>query len=59
MICPEGKKLVAEEMTCAYTGEGVLVNSNEFSGQKNVEAMKKITEYLEKKEWVKKQLISS
>ncbi|NMA44738.1 MAG: leucine--tRNA ligase [Candidatus Diapherotrites archaeon] len=49
VICPEGKKLVAEEMTCAYTGEGVLVNSNEFSGQKNVEAMKKITEYLEKK----------
>lgn len=49
VINPEGKNLVASEMTCAYTEDGLLVNSNEFTGQKNREAIEKITDHLAKK----------
>lgn len=35
---------VAEELTEAYTEEGILVNSNEFDGMKNTEAKKAITQ---------------
>lgn len=38
-----------QDLQSAYEGEGVLINSGEFDGLKNTEAMKKITEYLEKK----------
>jgi leucyl-tRNA synthetase len=41
--------LKPEEMTDAYTGEGVCVNSGEFSGMGNVAAIDKIAEYAEKK----------
>ncbi len=34
----------AEELTEAYTDEGILVNSNEFNGMKNTEAKKAITQ---------------
>ena len=44
VISPEGKELNPEEMTEAYTEEGVLVNSNEFNGMKNTEAKKAITQ---------------
>lgn len=49
VINPEGKNLVASEMSGAYTEDGVLVNSSEFTGQKNREAIEKITEHLTKK----------
>ena len=38
---PQGAR---EELTEAYTEEGVLVNSNEFNGMKNTEAKKAITQ---------------
>ena len=44
VISPEGKELNPEEMTEAYTEEGVLINSNEFNGLKNTEAKKAITQ---------------
>ncbi|HOK01473.1 MAG TPA: leucine--tRNA ligase [Spirochaetota bacterium] len=37
-----------EEMTDAYTEEGICVNSGQFSGLKNKEAMEKIAEFAEK-----------
>ena len=39
--------LSEETMTQAYTGEGNLVNSGPFNGINNLEAIQKITEYLE------------
>lgn len=44
VISPVGVELKSEEMTDAYTEEGVLVNSNEFNGMKNTEAKKAITQ---------------
>jgi len=44
VISPEDKELKVEEMTNAYTDEGILVNSNEFNGMKNTEAKKAITQ---------------
>ncbi|MBP9043789.1 MAG: leucine--tRNA ligase [Spirochaetes bacterium] len=37
-----------EEMTDAYTEEGICVNSGQFSGLKNKEAIEKIAEFAEK-----------
>lgn len=47
VIQPEGEKLDAAEMTCAYEGEGRLINSGRFNGMKNKEAMGAINSYLE------------
>jgi len=47
VIQPEGQELKAGEMTGAYEEEGVLVNSGQFNGMKNTDAMKGITEYLQ------------
>ena len=44
VISPEGTELKPDELTEAYTEEGVLVNSNEFNGMKNTEAKKAITQ---------------
>ena len=44
VISPKDKTLVADELSEAYTEEGVLVNSNEFDGMNNVEAKKAITQ---------------
>ena len=44
VISPKDKDLNVEEMTNAYTEEGVLINSNEFNGMKNTEAKKAITQ---------------
>lgn len=41
--------LKLDEMTDAYTGEGVCVNSGEFSGLNNKDAIEKIADYAEKK----------
>lgn len=45
----KGDGVDIQNLQSAYEGEGVLINSGEFDGLKNTEAMKKITEYLEKK----------
>ncbi|HVN71763.1 MAG TPA: leucine--tRNA ligase, partial [Desulfomonilia bacterium] len=47
VIQPEGEELRAETMDAAYEGEGILVNSQQFNGMKNTDAMKGITEYLQ------------
>jgi leucyl-tRNA synthetase len=46
VIQPEGEQLDADTMEAAYEGEGVLVNSEQFNGMKNTEAMQGITEHL-------------
>ncbi len=38
------------QLTEAYEGEGIVINSGEFSGLNNKEAIKKIIEYIEKGE---------
>jgi leucyl-tRNA synthetase len=49
VIQPPGEKLTTETMTEAYPGEGRMVNSPGFDGLPNKEGMRKVTEYLEKK----------
>ena len=46
VIQPEGAQLEPSAMTAAYVDDGVLVNSERFSGMNNREAMQQITEYL-------------
>ncbi len=46
VIQPEGEQLDADTMEAAYEGEGILVNSQQFNGMKNTEAMQGITEHL-------------
>ncbi len=48
VINPDKKELNADEMERAYTADGELVNSGEFDGLGNREAIEKITEHLEK-----------
>ncbi len=48
VIQPKGEALDSASMEEAYTGQGVLVDSGEFSGTGNVEAMEAITGWLEK-----------
>jgi leucyl-tRNA synthetase len=47
VIQPPDRELKAEAMTEAYEQEGILVNSGIFSGEKNLEALEDIAEYLE------------
>lgn len=47
VIQPEGKELKVEEMEDAYTEDGIMVNSGEFSGLPNREGMAKIADWLE------------
>lgn len=54
VIQPKDKKLVANEMTAAYEDDGILVESAEFSGRNNREAMSDIIAYLEKNGFGKK-----
>ena len=49
VITPTDQALNEETMTEAYVGEGVLVNSPPFNGQRNLEALENIAEYLESK----------
>jgi len=49
VIKPPGKDLSEGNMTEAYEEEGVLVNSGPFNGQRNIEALDGIAEYLESK----------
>jgi leucyl-tRNA synthetase len=47
VVHPEDGTLIAETLTEAYAGDGVMVNSGEFNGQKNIQALESIAEYLE------------
>jgi leucyl-tRNA synthetase len=49
VIEPTDKDLREDTMTEAYEGEGILVNSGPFNGQKNLEALDNIAAYLESK----------
>ena len=48
VIEPEGETLDISTMKQAYTGEGLLVNSDKFNGMKNNDAKAAISEHLEK-----------
>jgi len=54
VINPDSFELNAEKMSRAYTGDGRLVNSGEFNGWSNREAIDAITEHLAKKKLGKK-----
>lgn len=54
VINPEGGSLNPSEMQEAYTGSGVMVNSDKFDGMSNEEAKEKITEFLEEENIGKK-----
>ena len=45
VISPKDTELNVAEMTNAYTEEGVMVNSGEFNGMKNIDAKKAITQF--------------
>ncbi len=47
VIQPEGQILAANRMTEAYVEDGVQVNSGQFDGMKNREAMQKIAAWME------------
>jgi leucyl-tRNA synthetase len=47
VIQPEGQTLNVDEMTTAYVEDGVQVNSGQFDGLPNPEAMTAIAEYME------------
>jgi leucyl-tRNA synthetase len=49
VIQPNDVVLNPENMTKAYEGEGILVNSDKFNGLNSSEAREKISEYLESK----------
>ena len=49
VISPESYELNAEKMSRAYIEEGNLVNSGDFNGMGNMEAIDEITKYLENK----------
>ncbi len=49
VIMPEDEKLNSQIMTEAYAGEGILVNSGEFNGTKNTDAMEAIADKLKSK----------
>lgn len=49
VIMPEDDKLTEEKLEKAYVGEGVLINSGEFTGLDNQTAIKKISQWLEDK----------
>ena len=48
VIQPEGEELAGETMDKAFEGEGLLVNSGDHTGMKNTDAMRAITEHLQK-----------
>ncbi|MBI4008433.1 MAG: leucine--tRNA ligase, partial [Planctomycetes bacterium] len=50
VIQPEGQSLDPQTMKEAYIGDGIQVNSGDFNGLPNRQAMSKIIEYLGKKD---------
>lgn len=56
-ICPIGKELKLEEMTCAYEEkEGMLVNSGEFTGMEMHKAMSAIMDKAEAEDFGKRRV---
>ncbi|MEK7626985.1 MAG: leucine--tRNA ligase [Patescibacteria group bacterium] len=56
VICPNWPEKICPILEKAYEGEGNLVDSNEFSGIHSLDAVKKITEWLEKENIGKKEI---
>ncbi len=56
VIHPKDRKLSEKTLSCAFTGEGILVNSGQFSGLSSLEAIKKISDYLEKSKLGKRRI---
>ncbi len=54
VIKPADKALNVNEMSSAYIDEGVLVNSSQFDGTPSLEAIEKISDWLEKNRWGKR-----
>jgi len=54
VIQPKGQELNPHAMEKAYTDEGLLVNSGQFNGLNNIEAIEKINDWLEKEKKGKK-----
>ncbi|MCP4746080.1 MAG: leucine--tRNA ligase [Desulfobacteraceae bacterium] len=48
VVNPENEPLDSASMTQAYAGDGVMVNSGQFDGMQNRQAMDRISDYLEK-----------
>ncbi|MDI3480463.1 MAG: leucyl-tRNA synthetase [Tepidanaerobacteraceae bacterium] len=49
VVSPPGKVIDAESMTEAYVERGILVNSDEFSGMDNIDAIEAVIKYMEQK----------
>ena len=49
VIKPQDQDIDEESMTEAYVDEGILVNSGPFNGERNLEALDSIAEYLQSK----------
>ncbi len=49
VIQPKESNIKAEDLTRAYEGDGIQVNSGEFNGLSNLEAKEKIAAWMEKK----------
>ena len=49
--------LSADTMTAAYTEEGILVSSGQFNGLNSTDAIVRIAEYVEKRDWGNGRLI--
>jgi len=49
VITPDGKNIDADTMTESFEAEGIMVNSGEFDGMGNREALAKIIDYMDEK----------
>jgi leucyl-tRNA synthetase len=54
VIQPPDRQLVAEELTEAYVGDGVMVDSGPFSGAASMKGKERVAAYAETKGWGKK-----
>ena len=54
VVKPHDEDLDGETITAAYAGEGVMINSDQFNGMGNTQAMDDIVTYLESKDLGKK-----
>ena len=54
VIQPDAYELNPDKMVRAYTEPGHLVNSGQFDGMSNIEAIDEISKFLEKKGWGKR-----
>lgn len=56
VISPDGQELKVEDLEEAYTGEGIMINSGEFSNLPNKEGQTKVADYMEEKGIGKRQI---